>query len=172
MQFNLIPSRTFESEFARRCEEDWDKTVDLDVFDGMEAQLTWDHINAGERNHRRNCPIGLCLREMMETHKDKIGKPVWVEVNLLSVCIFTEGRDKAILVIEQSGLLQEWLDDYNAMRKVPRGSIYIEKDGFIEGLNKVSDKLTPPEAQPVRNSGEKVQHWICGIDIEGCYHDA
>ena len=108
----------------------------------------------------------------METHKDKIGKPVWVEVNLLSVCIFTEGRDKAILVIEQSGLLQEWLDDYNAMRKVPRGSIYIEKDGFIEGLNKVSDKLTPPEAQPVRNSGEKVQHWICGIDIEGCYHDA
>ena len=155
MQFNLIPSRTFESEFARRCEEDWDKTVDLDVFDGMEAQLTWDHINAGERNHRRNCPIGLCLREMMETHKDKIGKPVWVEVNLLSVCIFTETRDKAILVVGQSGLLQEWLDDYNAMRQVPRGSIYIEKDGFIEGLN-----------------GEKVQRWGCGIDIEGCYHDA
>ncbi len=156
MDFNLIPQKSFESEFARQCEEDWDLTVDLDVFDGMEAQLTWDHINAGERNHRRNCPIGLCLRQMMDAHKEQIGKAVWVEVNLFSVCIFTETRDKAILVVEQSGLLQEWLDDYNAMRQIPEGKIYIERDEFIEGLN-----------------GEKVQHWTCGIDVEDWYsHDA
>ena len=153
MHFNLIPQKSFESEFARRCEEDWDRTVNLDVFDGIEAQLTWDHINAGEHNHRRNCPIGLCLRQMMDANKDKIGKPVWIEVSPLSVCIFTEHRDKAILVVEQSGLLQEWIDDYNVMREVPKGKIYIEKDGFIEGLN-----------------GNKVQHWTCGIDIEGEYY--
>ena len=152
--FNIVPEKSFKSEFARRCEQDWDRSVDLDVFDGMGAKLTWDHINAGERNHhRRKSPIALCLRQMMQSHIDKIGKPVWVEVNLLSVCIFTETRDKAILVVDQSGLLQEWIDEYEAMRKVPRGRIYIEKDGFIEGL-----------------TGEKVQRWSCGIDIEGEYY--
>ena len=153
----IFAHKTFDAEYARRCQEDWDRTVDLDVFNSMEYQLTHDHINAGERgHHRRKSPIALCLRQMMDAHKVKIGKMVWVEVNLLSVSVFTELRDKAILVAEMSGLLQEWIDDYEAMREVPKGKIYIERDGFIEGLN-----------------GEKVQHWSCGIDVEDWYyHDA
>ena len=155
VHFNLVPNKAYETEW-KRFESEIDTSVDLDVFDGMEGQLTWDHINGAERGRWRRSPIALCLQSMMEAHKSEIGKAVWVEVNLTSVSIFNEFRGKLILVAEMSGLLQEWKDDYEAMRKVPKGKIYIEKDGFIEGID-----------------GEKVQHWSCGIDVENWYyHDA
>ena len=119
--------------------------IDLDVFDGMEGELTQAHIDAGKINQCHECPMALALNAMLAEHKDKIGHCLVAEVNRLYVLIKTADTRKCVLMAELSGLLEEWIDNYDAGKKLPPGRIYIEKDGLIDG--------------------GRIQKWCVGIDV-------
>ena len=66
VHFNLVPNKAYETE-RKRFESEIDTSVDLDVFDGMEGQLTWDHINGAERGWRWCIPLRtVCLIATIE----------------------------------------------------------------------------------------------------------
>ena len=149
MAWNVFQKVEYAEEVNRRITGDFN----TDVFDGMEGELTQAHIDAGRINNCRECPVALALNDMLAEHKDKIGQSLKVEVNRLYVFIMTETRRKTVLVAEISGLLDEWVHNYDDGEKLPPGKLYIEKDGFIEGLD-----------------GETVQHWNVGIDVPDAYY--
>ena len=153
MHFNLFRNRTFAEEWQRRIKSDNDTTIDRDVFDGMEGDLSQAHIDAGKQNNCRECPVALALTDMLAEHRDQIGQSLKVEVNRLYVFIFTEDWSKTVLVAEISGLLDEWIGDFDDGKRLVPGKLYIEKDGLIEGID-----------------GGKAQHWSIGIDVPDAYY--
>ena len=151
----LFSHKTFAEEWRRRVKSDNDATIDRDVFDGMRGELTQAHIDAGTINNCRKCPAALALTDMLAEHSEQIGhSPMSVEVNKLFIYIFTGYYGKVVIIAEISGLLDEWINDFDAGKKMVPGEIYIEKDGLIEGVN-----------------GEKVQHWNVGIDVPDAYYN-
>ena len=153
MHFNLFSNKTFAEEWQRRIKEDNDTTIDRDVFDGMEGQLTQAHIDAGEVNNCRECPVALALTDMLACHSERIGhSPMSVEVNKLFVYIFTGYYDKVVLVAEISGLLDEWIRDFDDGKQLVPGKLYIEKDGLIDVY------------------GNKAEHWSVGIDVPDAFY--
>lgn len=129
--------------------------INLDVFDGMEGALTQTHIDAGKVNNCRQCPVALALNEMLVEHSEKIGvdSVICAEVNLLYVSIFTEGYRNLIIIAELSGLIEEWIRNFDEGKQLPPGKIYIEKDGIYTHLD-----------------GTKVQHWSIGLDVPDAYY--
>lgn len=153
LQFNLYRHKTYAEEVHRRIESDNDTAIDRDVFDGMEGELTQAHIDAGKINSCRECPVALALTDMLAKHRDQVGQSLKVEVNRLYIFIFTEDWSKTVLVAEISGLLDEWIGDYDDSKQLPPGNLYIEKDGLIDGID-----------------GGKVQHWSVGMDVPDAYY--
>ena len=149
----LFRNKTFAEEWRRRVKEDNDTTIDRDVFNGMRGKLTQAHIGAGKQNNCRECPVALALTDMLAEHRDQIGQSLKVEVNSLYVFIFTEDWSQTVLVAEISGLLDEWIGDYDKGKQLVPGKLYIEKDGLIESID-----------------GGKVQHWSVGIDVLDAYY--
>ena len=149
----LFRNKTFAEEWRRRVKEDNDTTIDRDVFNGMRGKLTQAHIGAGKQNNCRKCPVALALTDMLAEHRDQIGQSLKVEVNSLYVFIFTEDWSQTVLVAEISGLLDEWIGDYDKGKQLVPGKLYIEKDGLIESID-----------------GGKVQHWSVGIDVLDAYY--
>ncbi len=47
--------------------------MNLDIFDGMEGMLTQAHIDKGLRDLCRECPVALCISDMLAEHKQEIG---------------------------------------------------------------------------------------------------
>ena len=127
--------------------------IDLDVFDGMEGRLTQSHINEGALNNCRKCPMALALNALLAEHRDKIGHCLVAEVNRLYVLIHTADTRKCVLMAELRGLVEEWIDDYDAGRKLPPCRIYIEKNGLIDDIE-----------------GVKIQRWCVGIDVPDAYY--
>ena len=127
--------------------------IDLDVFDSMEGELTQAHINDGTLNNCRECPMALALNAILAEHRDKIGHSLVAEVNRLYVLIHTTDTRKCVLMAELSGLLEEWIDNYDAGKKLPPGRIYIEKNGFVESIE-----------------GGRIQRWCVGIDVPDTYY--
>ena len=149
----LFRNKTFAEEWRRRVKEDNDTTIDRDVFNGMRGKLTQAHIGAGKQNNCRKCPVALALTDMLAEHRDQIGQSLKVEVNSLYVFIFTEDWSQTVLVAEISGLLDEWIGDYDKGKQLVPGKLYIEKDGLIESID-----------------GGKVRHWSVGIDVLDAYY--
>ena len=154
MSFQLFRQKTFAEEYVRRVIEDTDTKVDRDLFDGMEGELTQAHIKAGVINNCRKCPVALALNQMLAEHKDQIGQVLTCEVNHLHIFIFTASWSKVVLMMEMSGLLEQWLIDFDKGVKMPTGKIYIEKDGLIDSYD-----------------GKKVQHWNMGIEVPDAYYN-
>lgn len=75
-----------------------------------------------------------------------------VEINRLFVYIFTGYYRKVVLVAEISGLLDEWVRDFDDGKKLVPGELYIEKDGLIDVY------------------GKKAEHWSVGIDVPDAYY--
>lgn len=145
---NVFTQKTYATEVNRRIKADNDTTIDRDVFDGMRGKLTQAHIDAGVINNCRKCPVALALNDLLEEHSETIGADgLFVEVNKLFIYIFTGFYGKMAIIAEISGLLNEWISDFDNGKKLPPGEIYIEKDGLIDGTD-----------------GGKVQHWSIGID--------
>ena len=153
LQFNLYQHKTYTEEVHKRIESDNDTTIDRAVFDGMEGELTQAHIDAGKINNCRECPVALALTDMLAEHRDQVGQCLKVEVNRLYIFIFTEDWSKTVLVAEISGLLDEWIGDYDDGKQLPPGRLYIEKDGLIDGIE-----------------GGKIQHWSVGLDVPDAYY--
>ena len=153
MQWNVFRKVNYAEEVHRRIKSDNDTTIDRNVFDSMEGQLTQAHIDAGKQNNCRECPVALALTDMLAEHRDQIGQSLKVEVNSLYVFIFTEDWSQTVLVAEISGLLDEWIGDYDKGKQLVPGKLYIEKDGLIESID-----------------GGKVQHWSVGIDVLDAYY--
>ena len=76
--------RAFKSDEAHRehlCDisknpissTDRRSNVNLDIFDGMEGMLTQAHIDKGLRDLCRECPVALCISDMLVEHKQEIG---------------------------------------------------------------------------------------------------
>ena len=128
--------------------------MNLDIFDGMEGMLTQAHIDKGLRDLCRECPVALCISDMLAEHKQEIGE-VLVEVGAKQVRLHTGEWDVPFLVAELDDLLEEWVDDFDHGKPVPKGKVFIKKDGFMVDIE-----------------GEQVQRWCCGIEVKGEYHDA
>ena len=122
--------------------------MNLDVFDGMEGKLTRAHIDTGVRDMCRECPVALSILDMLAEHK-RADDAVIVEVGTTQVRLHTGDWEAPFLVADLDGLLEQWIDDFDKGRKVPTGTIYIKRDGFIEGVE-----------------GNKVQRWSCGIAVD------
>ena len=151
---NVFTQKTYVTEVERRIKDDNDTTIDRDAFDGLRGKLTQAHIDAGVINNCRKCPVALALNDMLAEHSEKIGADaMFVEVNKLFIYIFTGVYGKMAIIAEISGLLDEWIRNFDDGKKLPPGEIYIEKDGLIDGLN-----------------GGKVQHWSIGIDVPDAYY--
>ena len=153
MQWNVFRKVNYVEEVHRRIKSDNDMTIDRNVFDGMEGQLTQAHIGAGKQNNCRECPVALALTDMLAEHRDQIGQSLKVEVNSLYVFIFTEDWSQTVLVAEISGLLDEWIGDYDKGKQLVPGKLYIKKDGLIESID-----------------GGTVQHWSVGIDVPDAFY--
>ena len=153
MQWNVFRKVNYAEEVHRHIKSDNDATIDREVFDGMEGELSQAHIDVGKQNNCRECPVALALTDMLAEHRDQIGQSLKVEVNSLYVYIFTEDWSKTVLVAEISGLLDEWIGDYDKGKQLVPGKLYIEKDGLIEGID-----------------GGKVQHWSVGIDVIDAFY--
>ena len=153
MQWNVFRKVNYAEEVHRRIKSDNDTTIDRNVFDSMEGQLTQAHIDAGKQNNCRECPVALALTDMLAEHRDQIGQSLKVEVNSLYVFIFTEDWSQTVLVAEISGLLDEWIGDYDKGKQLVPGKLYIEKDGLIESID-----------------GGTVQHWSVGIDVPDAFY--
>ena len=152
--------------------------MNLDIFDGMKGKLTRAHIDKGVRDMCRECPVALSISDMLAEHK-RADDGIIVEVGSTQVRLHTTVFDRLtpteaqprllgkasqslenagdyeapFLVAQMDALLAQWIDDFDKGKKVPTGEIYIERDGFITDVEKVFDRLTPTEAQPVENSG-------------------
>ena len=122
--------------------------MNLDIFDGMEGQLTQTHIDTGLRDLCRECPVALCLSDMLAEHKQEIGK-IHVEVGAKQVRLHTGEWDAPFLVAELDRLLEEWVKHFDAGKRVPTGKVYIKKDGIIKDVER-----------------EQVQRWRCGINLD------
>ena len=146
----------YAAEVDRRIKPENIEGIDLDVFDGMEGELTQAHIGTGKINNCRECPVALALNDMLDKHKDKIGisEMMSAEVNLLYVYISRGWHEKLIIIAELSGLIEEWIRNYDDGKALPPGKLYIEKDGIYDGVN----------------VGEKIQHWSIGIDVPDAYY--
>ena len=125
-----------------------DKTMNMDVFDGMEGKLTQTHIDKGRRDLCRECPVALCISDLLAEHKEVIGE-VLVEVGAKQVRLHTGEWDAPFLVAALDRLLEEWVKQFDAGNRVPTGKVYIKKDGFIKDVE-----------------GQKIQRWRCGIEFD------
>ena len=130
--------------------------IDLDVFDGLEGKLTQSHIDKGKVNNCRACPVALALNDIFAEQSEKIGiaEQMSAEVNLLYAYISRGWHDKTVIIAQLSGLIEEWIRNFDEGKKLPPGNIYIEKDGFYNGVNE----------------GEKIQHWSIGIEVPDAYY--
>ena len=132
MHFELFRNRTYAEEVHRRIKQDNDTTIDREIFDGMEGELTQAHIDNGKVNSCKHCPVALALQDMLKEHSERIGQLLTVEVNRLYIHFYYGA--KYVLLLRISGLLEEWIDDFDAGRKMVPGRLYIEKDGLINGI--------------------------------------
>ena len=146
----------YAAEVDRRIKLANIEGIDLDVFDGMEGALTEKHIGAGKKNNCRACPVALALNDMFAEHKDKIGiaEQMSGEVNLLYVYISIGWHEKLVIIAELSGLIEEWIRNYDEGKRLPPGNLYIERDGIYKGVNE----------------GETIQHWSVGIEVPDAYY--
>ncbi|MXZ44691.1 MAG: hypothetical protein F4Z01_06940 [Gammaproteobacteria bacterium] len=126
--------------------------IDLDIFDGMEAQLTQAHIDEGKTRKCKECPVALCLQAWLDAHQEQIGKQLTALVGRWSIGIVDEARDQCVLAPSISGLLEEWIDNYDDGQKLPPGRIYIERGGFVE------------------DDRGKHQLWSIGMDVPDAYY--
>ena len=130
----LFKHKTFAEEWRRRVKGDSDTTIDRDVFDGMRGKLTQAHIDAGTINNCRKCPVALALTDMLSEHSEQIGhSPMSVEVNKLFAYIFTDYYGKVVIIAEISGLLDEWIHDFDE-----RSWCRVNSTSRRTGLSKVS----------------------------------
>ena len=154
MQFDLFRQKTFaeELELQKRTAERWDRIdpIDLDVFDGMEGALTADHIREGKRKSCNKCPVSLAMIDMLKEHTNLGDKGLSVEAGRLYISVICEHGSRFVVLLEMSGLMQEWVNNFDDGKDVPTGTVYIEKNGFTENLE----------------GDGKVQHWSCGIDVK------
>ena len=142
------------AEVERRINPQHIEGIDLDVFDGMEGQLTQAHIDKGRKNDCRACPVALALNDMLAEHCEKIGvEQLSADVNKLFVYIAIGWHEKVIIIAELSGLIDEWISDYDGGKTLPPGNLYIEKDGRYTGVD-----------------GNLIQHWSIGIDVPDAYY--
>ena len=146
----------YAAEVDRRIKPQHIEGIDLDVFDGMEGELTQAHIDKGKRNNCRQCPVAMALNDMLAERREAIGiEPMMsAEVNLLYAYISTGWHEKVVIIAELSGLIEEWIQSYDDGKTLVPGKIYIEKDGFYDGVTE----------------GEKIQHWSIGIDVLDAYY--
>ena len=133
------------------CEEcdisstDRSSIVNIDIFDGMEDELTQTHIDKGLRDLCRECPVALCVSEMVAKHESEIGEVV-VEVGAKQLRLHTGDWDAPFLTAELDILLRAWVDDFDNGLPVREGVVFIKKDGFSVDI-----------------AGERIQRWQCGI---------
>ena len=119
--------------------------MNLDIFDGMKGNLTQAHIDKGVRDLCRECPAALCISDMLV--EQKISEVI-VEVGTNQVRLHTGDWQAPCLVADIDTLLEEWIEQFDKGEQVPKGKIYIKRDGFC------TDVL-----------GNQVQKWRCGIHI-------
>lgn len=144
----------YAGEVNRRINPKHIEGIDLDLFDGMEGQLTQTHIDNGKKNNCRACPVALALNDMLAEYSEKIGvEQLSADVNMLYVYISIGWHEKVIIIAELSGLIEEWIRNYDTGQKLPPGNLYIEKDGLYDGVD-----------------GGKIQHWSIGIDVPDAYY--
>ena len=120
----------------------WRSIVNLDIFDGMEGELTQTHIETGLRDLCRECPVALCIAEVLAKHKAEIGAVV-VEVGAKQLRLHTGDWEAPFIVAELDLPLRTWIDDFDHGLPVREGRIYIKRDA------------------------KRIQRWHCGIE-----HDA
>lgn len=126
--------------------------IDLDIFDGMEAELTQQHIDEGDMRKCHSCPVALCLQDWLQAHREQIGRELTAVVGRYGVGIVDEAREQTIIAPSVSGLLDEWIQNYDDGQKLPPGKVYIERDGFVE------------------DDRGKHQLWSIGIDVPDAYY--
>ncbi len=124
--------------------------IDMDIFE-MEAELTHLHIEEGNMRKCQECPVALCLQEWLDANKEQIGKLSAV-VGKWNAAFVDADREQTVLVAQASGLLQEWIGDFDDGKTLPPGKIYIERDGFVE------------------DDRGKHQTWSMGIDVPDAYY--
>ena len=122
--------------------------MNMNIFDGMKGKLTQAHIDKGVRDMCRECPVALSISDMLAEYK-RAGDVVIVEVGTTQVRLHTGDWEAPFLVADLDGLLEQWIDDFDKGKQIPTGTIYIKRDGFIEGVE-----------------GNKVQRWRCGIAVD------
>ena len=126
--------------------------VDFDILDGMEGQLTQAHIDEGKMGACKQCPVALCVQAMLDAHIEQIGRELEVSVNRYTVSINDKATGRTVLAPSISGLLDEWIRDFDAGQKLPPGKVYIERDGFVE------------------DDRGKHQLWSIGIDVPDAFY--
>ena len=153
MNTALFTNRAYIEEAKRQLDKGLE--IDVSMFDGMEGELTQAHIDEGTQNNCRACPTALALNAMLAEHRDTIGHSLVSEVYHRFVYLSTdEPKRRCVLVCEISGLLAEWIRDYDGGGKLPPGKIYIEKDGSYKD-----------------GDGTTIQHWSLGIDVPDAYYN-
>ena len=116
--------------------------MNLDIFDGMAGELTQTHIDNGLRDLCSECPVALCISEMVAKHKAEIGAVV-VEVGAKQLRLHTSDWEAPLLTAELDRQLTDWIEDFDCGLPVRAGRIYIKRDA------------------------KRIQRWHCGIE-----HDA
>ena len=125
--------------------------IDLDIFE-METELTDVHIEEGNMQRCKECPVALCLQEWLDTHQERIGRRLTAVVGKWSVGILDNAGGQTILAPSVSGLLEEWIGDFDDGKQLPPGKVYIERAGFVE------------------DDRGKHQLWSIGIDVPDAYY--
>lgn len=122
--------------------------MNLDIFDGMEGKLTQAHIDKGVRDMCKECPVALCISDMLARHGTEVSE-VMVEVGVKRVRFHTGDFEAPFLVAELDIALKVWIADFDEGLAVSTGKVYISKDGLTEDV-----------------AGNTVQRWLCGIAVD------
>ena len=125
--------------------------IDMDIFE-MEAELTPLHIEEGNMRKCEECPVALCLQEWLDAHREQIGRQLTAVVGKWNAAFVDTDREQTVFAATASGLLEEWIGDFDDGKTLPPGRIYIERAGFVED-----------------DSG-KHQLWSIGMDVPDAYY--
>lgn len=104
------------------------KHINKEVFDDFQVPLTQKHIDEGVRNNCQDCPVASAFQQAFIDRCNEIGDEVDVTVDgeALSLAIGGQSFSEETVDIPLSGLLQEYINDFDNGLHVPAGTLYIE----------------------------------------------
>ena len=129
------------------------------VFNDFKADLTSYHILNGERCSDGSCPVALALNAAFEASQAEIGDRIEVSVSETTLSLSLDHHPTEV-GMAITGLLEEWIGDFDKGREVPEGTLYIQPRTFTY------------EGEKIENPDGDVHGYELGIDVPDSYYEA